>query len=299
VALPRHLTGRALLPNVAHKMRPSFRLHHCTAIITGASSGLGAEFARQLAPHADGLVLTARRADALERVKDEVQSLNPDLKVILCACDIASDAGRAQLLEVTTALEPFPNLLINNAGAGDYGTFATSDEARTRGQIDLNITALVMLTHALLPRLQRGAGTPAGVLNVSSLAAMLPMPGLAVYAATKSFVTSFSEALRVELSDANVVVTAVCPGPTPTNFGRNARRPDGTDTDRSGQGLIRVRPQTVVRQALDALSQGRACVHPGVSVTLASVLFRLMPRRMMRLLIEKRFRAGSRERAPI
>lgn len=208
-------------------------------------------------------MLTARREEALEEVRREILTINPSAKIIVCACDISTNDGRGRLLQNINALDVKPNLLINNAGAGDYGAFATGDLARARGQIDLNITALVVLTHSLLPLMQRSKNAPAGIINVSSLAGTVPMPGLAVYAATKSFVTSFSEALRVELAGENVVVSAVCPGPTPTNFGKNARRADGTDTNRSGQGLVRMTPQSVVRCALDALSSGKACVRPG------------------------------------
>lgn len=270
--------------------RASFSPQNCTAVITGASSGLGAEFARQLAPHASCLLLAARREEVLAEVKRELLGINPALQVVVCACDIASDEGRAKLVEAALSLPQKPNLLINNAGAGDYGSFATSSTEKTRGQIDLNMTALVMLTHALLPHMPRSADSPAGIINVSSLAASLPMPGLAIYAATKSFVTSFTEALRVELSEDDFIVSAVCPGPTPTNFGKNARRSDGTDTNRNGQGLIRIPPSRVVSEALDALSRDMATIHPGFGVWLASMLFRIMPRWIMRRMLERRFR---------
>lgn len=267
---------------------PPFNLAQCTAVITGASSGLGAEFARQLAPHATALVLVARRADALEAVKAEVQ--RPGLTVHCLACDLATDTGRASFLSQFQALGLHPNLLINNAGMGDYGTFASGDEARTRAQIDLNITALISLTHALIPQLQ----APAGILNVSSLAGVVPMPELAVYGATKAFVTSFSEALAVELRDQHIVVTALCPGPTPTHFGKNARRPGGEDTNRQGQDLLRVPPDFVVREGLRALTEGRTCIYPGTGVSLAATLFRLMPRALMRAVLRRRLRQAKK-----
>ena len=270
--------------------RTTFSFDHCTAVITGASSGLGAEFARQLAPKAKALVLAARRAEALETVAAELLALRPGLEIHRCACDLATDAGRAALLAELDAKGLRPNLLINNAGMGDYGSFASGDESRARAQIDLNITALVALTHALIPRLAASAESPAGVLNVSSLAGNVPMPELAVYAATKAFVTSFSEALRVELMDQHISVTALCPGPTPTNFGRSARRPGGADTNREGQGLLRVPPELVVRQGLKALAAGRACVFPGAGVSLVAPLFRIMPRSLMRWILERRHR---------
>jgi len=268
----------------------NFSLSDCSAIITGASSGLGAEFARQLAPHAKALLLVARRESALEEVKAELLERRAGLNVHLCVADVATDEGRARIIESIDALGIQPNLLINNAGIGDYGSFASADAAKVRGQIELNVTALVMLTHAILPRLIATADKPGGVLNVSSLAGQVPMPDLAVYGASKAFVTSFSEALRVELQSRHIIVSAVCPGPTPTNFGKNARRADGSDTNRSGQDFLRIPPDQVVRTALDALVQNRACVFPGTGVSLAGPLFRVMPRALMRWIIERRHR---------
>ena len=202
--------------------------------------------------------------------------------------DLATDEGRTTVVRAVGALPVPPNLLINHAGMGDYGPFSTASESRLRMQMDLNVAAVVLLTHALLPHLNRNAERPAGVLNVSSLAGQLPMPELAVYAATKSFVTSFSEALRIELERDHVVVSCVCPGPTPTQFGRNARRIDGTDTDRSGQGLLRIPPARVVDRALMALTGAEACVFPGLGVAIAGTVFRCIPRFLMRWMI--RFR---------
>jgi hypothetical protein len=189
-----------------------------------------------------------------------------------------------------------PNLLINNAGMGDYGAFSVADPAKVRAQVDLNITALLMLTHSVLPLLQ----TPAGILNVSSLAGNVPMPDVAVYAATKAFVTSFTEALRVELADKDIVVSALCPGPTPTNFSKTAKRDDGTDTDRSGQGALRVLPQIVVAEGLAALTNNKASVFPGLGVKVTATLVRIMPRPVMRWLITRRHRAAhARQSSPL
>ncbi|MBE2284591.1 MAG: SDR family NAD(P)-dependent oxidoreductase [Prosthecobacter sp.] len=263
-------------------MANGFPLENCHAVITGASSGLGAEFARQLAPKAGTLVLVARRADALESVKRELSSSKA--VVFCCVADLATDAGRTRLSEFLDANGLMPNLLINNAGLGDYGSFGSSTAEKTRMQIDLNITAVTMLTHALLPKMSR----PGGIVNVSSLASTLPMPALAVYAASKAYVTSFSEALAVELAPVGITVTCVCPGPTPTNFSQTARRPDGGDTNREGQGLLRISNAQVVGEALAGLKSARPCVFPGVGVSIAAHLFRLMPRALMRLLLRRR-----------
>jgi len=264
-------------------MANGFPLEKCRAVITGASGGLGAEFARQLAPHAESLVLVARRAEALEEVKSELAASKA--AVFCCVADLASAAGLRTLLAFLDAHGLQPNLLINNAGLGDYGSFADSAPEKTRLMIDLNVTALTMLTHAMIPRLT----APAGVLNVSSLASTLPMPDLAVYAASKAYVASFSEALTIELAGQGITVSCVCPGPTPTNFSQTAKRADGTDTNREGQGLLRIPPSQVVARALLALQRGEACVFPGVGVAVAGRLFRLLPRGILRWLMRRRY----------
>lgn len=263
-------------------MANGFPLENCRAVITGASSGLGAEFARQLAPVAESIVLVARRADALEEVKKGIGGQKA--AILCCVADLATEAGRASLIAFLVAHDLHPSLLINNAGLGDYGPFATSPLEKTRMQIDLNITALTLLTHAMMPKF----GSPAGVVNVSSLASTLPMPELAVYAASKAYVTSFSEALAVELAPRGITVTCVCPGPTPTNFSKTARRDDGTDTNREGQGLLRIPPSQVVREALAGLRRGRACVFPGLGVSIVARIFRLMPRFILRWALRRR-----------
>ncbi len=263
-------------------MANGFSLEQCRAVITGASSGLGAEFARQLATRAEVLVLVARRAEALEGVKKELSGTRT--KVLLCVSDLATDGGRSDVIAFLAANGVKPNLLINNAGMGDYGSFASSSAEKTRTQIELNITALTMLTHAVLPQLDR----PGGILNVSSLASTLPMPELAVYAASKAYVTSFSEALAIELAPKGITVSCVCPGPTPTNFSKTAKREEGGDTNRDGQGLLRIPPSQVVGEALKALQQGRACVFPGVGVSIAGRVFRMMPRGIMRWVLRRR-----------
>lgn len=267
----------------------NFDTHHCTAVITGASSGLGAEFARQLAPAAQALFLTGRRLEALEAVKAECLALNPRLTVHLSTADIATDEGRGSLLESVRSSGIRPNLLINNAGMGDYGTVVTAEAAKLRAQMDLNMTAPVLLTHAFLPLLQR----PGGIINISSLAGTLPMPAMAVYAASKAFVTSFSEALAVELEPQGIAVTCVCPGPTPTQFSKTARRPDGEDTDRDGQDFLRIPPAQVVSEGLEALRSGQACVYPGLGVKIASRLFWHLPRFLLRALLRRRFAKGT------
>lgn len=260
-------------------------LDSSAVIITGASSGLGAEFARQLAPRAERLLLVARRQEPMEALKMELQHRWPSLQVLVCPADLATEVGRVEVVEFVKNQGFAPNGLINNAGLGDYGAFTEADPERLRQQLEVNIGAVVYLTHALLPFLKR----PGGILNVSSLASALPMPDLAVYAASKAFVTSFSEALTVELAGQGIQVSCVCPGPTPTSFGSNAKRADGGDTNREGQDLLKIPPEKVVQQGLQALENGRACVFPGAVVNLAASLFRCLPRPILRWLLRRRF----------
>lgn len=263
----------------------TFDLNDCRAVVTGASSGLGAEFARQLAGRAQALLLVARRAEALAEVRAACLALNPRLQVELCAADLAEAAGRERLVERVAVLDFSPNVLVNNAGMGDYGPVASADPAKLRGLLELNLMAPVLLTHALLPLLRR----PGAVLNVSSLAGELPLPDAACYGASKAFLTSFSQALAVELEAEGVRVACVCPGPTPTAFSQTARRPDGADTDRSGQGLLRQPPAAVVAVGLRALEQGRWVAFPGVGVRVAALLFRHLPRILLHGLLRRRY----------
>jgi short-subunit dehydrogenase len=268
-------------------------LDRSTVIITGASSGLGAEFARQLADRASCLVLAARNADALQDVASELRARNPALSVIVCACDLSTDEGRAAVWSAVDSGKLMPNVLINNAGLGDYGPLMDAEAGRVRLQIDLNITALTMLAREFGRRFRASTSrSPGGIMNISSLAASLPMPDLAVYAASKAYVTSLSEALAIEFSAAHLRVLAVCPGPTPTNFSKTARRAGGADTDRAGQGLLRVTPQYVVATSLAALERGKPRHFPGWGVRIAAFIFELAPRFLLRAFLRLRWRRG-------
>jgi hypothetical protein len=262
----------------------------CHAIITGASSGLGAEFARQIAPLAATLVLAARHANALEDLAAALRNLRAGLRVVVCPCDLATDEGRGSLWRAVDDAGVDATLLVNNAGLGDYGAFADADESRLRAQIDLNMTALTLLAHEFARRAKQNISTSRAILNTSSLAASLPMPDLAVYAASKSYISSLSEALAIELRPANIRVMAICPGPTPTNFSKTARRADGRDADRSGQMWLRMPPQEVVSTSLAALEHGSVRHFPGWRVRLAAMLFESMPRVIMRCILGLRRR---------
>ena len=248
----------------------------CTALVTGASSGLGAEFARQLAPFAQCLVLVARRNDLLEELAADLRHAHPRLVVRTFVADLAVQERRtaltAWLLEEYIAID----FLINNAGLGDHGSFDSSDWTRVQSMLDLNITALTHLTHLLVNRMViRGR---AAILNVSSVAGFFPLPNMAVYSATKAYVTSFSEALAIELRPKGITVTALCPGPVPTEFFGVATRPG--EEDRASHfktfSALVASPADVVRAGLQAIASDRARVIPGpllaTAVTLALVV---------------------------
>jgi short-subunit dehydrogenase len=173
------------------------------------------------------------------------------------------------------------DVLMNNAGLGDVGTLRTAPWERIQPMLSVNIVALTQLTQALLPGMvERGRGA---ILNVSSTASFLPIPSFAVYAATKAYVTSFSEALRAELTAKGVAVTALCPGPVKTEFGQVASRPDGK-REFSSPGWLEVAVEDVAREAIAGLKANRPLVIPGFLMKLAALGIRLTPRWIFRLM---------------
>src|SRR5438067_5324558 len=215
----------------------------CNALITGASAGIGREFARQLAGRAQSLILVARREQRLNELRDELTQQHPNLRIRVRETDLGD---LPQIEDLTAWLERERidvDLLINNAGLGDSGPFATSDLRRNEQMMLVNMVALTSLTRHLLPQLiARNRG---GMLNVSSSAAFLPIPNFAVYAATKAYVTSFSEALRAELHGTGVSGCALCPGPAHTEFQEVASRPGRNVKPGPGPEFIQVTVEQV------------------------------------------------------
>ncbi len=223
------------------------------ALITGASSGIGEQFARQLAARGHDLVLVARRADRLERLAAELPT---DAKVV--ACDLAAEAaslgGRVQELGVEV------DLLVNNAGFGTSGPFVEHDPARDAEQVRLNCEAVVTLCHAFLPAMvERRRG---GIINVASSAGFQPIPYESVYAATKAFVISFTDALHTELRGSGVRVMSVNPGPVPTEWQQVA----GYDADREVPAPGEISAEQVVSESLRAWDKGKRSVIPGRTI---------------------------------
>ena len=253
------------------------KLDGCSAVVTGASAGIGHEVARQLAPRVKLLVLVARRRDRLEQLRSELVALNSALQVNVRAVDL-SQINETTELAAELAEQPI-DFLINNAGLGDHGPFATADPVRVHEQIQVNILALTMLTRAVLPRMivqKRGA-----ILNVSSSAGFLPLPDLAVYAATKAYVTSFSEALRAETRGIGISVTSLCPGPVATEFSQVADRVQPRRNARTS--LAHVSVEEVARAGLLAIETDEALVIPGTAMKMTMTIVRMLPLSLLRI----------------
>jgi uncharacterized protein len=240
------------------------------ALITGASVGIGEQFARQLAGRGHDVVLVARDQARLEALAKEIEASN-GVRAEVLAADLTDDAQ----LAVVEARVRSVDVLVNNAGFGTFGPFHSLDvDAETR-EIDLNVIALVRLTHAAAAAMvERGRG---GILNVSSIAGYQPGPSNAVYSATKAFVTSFTQAVHEELKSAGVSVTTLCPGFTHTEFQERANAPAS-----EVPGFLWQEAPEVARAGLDGLAKNRATVIPGVTNKVMGNVSAMMPHALTR-----------------
>lgn len=241
-------------------------------LITGASSGLGAEFARQCAKRGDELVLVARRKGRLDALAAKLGG-----KAHVLAADLAEAGAPSRLLADLGQRGLRTQTLINNAGFGLAGRFEALPLERQREMIDLNMGALVELTHLVLPSMiERRQG---GILNLASTGAFQAGPGFAIYFATKAFVLSFTEALHQELKASGVRVTALCPGPTRTEFGAVA----GVTSERFDR--FSADPEGVVSAGLEGLDANKAVVIPGLANKISAQSSRIIPRALMRRIV--------------
>jgi uncharacterized protein len=252
------------------------RMHQAygTALVTGASSGIGKQLARQLAADGCDLVIVARRTGLLEQLAADLRTAH-HVSVEILTADLTSPAGLAETKDRLAQQARPIELLVNNAGFGAGGSFADLPAGTIGGQVSLNVMALVALTRAVLPSmLGRRHG---GVLNVSSVAGFLALPGSAVYGATKAFVTSFSESLHGEVADQGVHVTALCPGFTRTES-------SGEADDLPGLALLDA--GRVARAGLDAVAAGRVICVPGAQYKAVVPLAKIVPRRAIRFVVK-------------
>lgn len=256
-----------------------------TVVITGASSGIGAELARGLARRGFPLLLVARRRERLDELANEVgQEYSVAVEVL--PLDLGGDQERAKLANRLRA-EPIAGLC-NSAGFGTSGVFHELPVERESEEVTLNALALMELTHAALPGMvERGAGA---VLNIASIAGFQPVPYMAVYSASKAFVQTFSEAVHEELHDTGVSVTCLCPGPVPTEWAEIA------NAERFSIPLAQVSPRDVAEAAIGGMLSGRRTVVPGVVPKVVSTGGRFAPRSLLLpgIRIGNRFRGGPK-----
>jgi short-subunit dehydrogenase len=228
------------------------------ALVTGASSGIGEQVARQLAARGHGLALTARREERLRALAEELGSEH-GIRAEAFRADLEDESGRdalaAQLADTGRDVE----ILVNNAGFGDYRDLVDADADALRRMVRLNCEALLDLTARYVPEMaKRGRGA---VINIASTAAFQPLPGNATYAATKAFVLSFSEAAHAELAALGVTVTAVCPGPVKTEFAEVA---GVGDAERTTPDLVWTPVEEVAEAAVSGADRGKRVVVPGL-----------------------------------
>ena len=251
-----------------------------TVLITGASSGIGLELARCFAADGCRLILLARNTDALETLAAELRQAH-QIETLVLTADLSRPETPARIFRELQGRGIMVDVLVNNAGFGANGTFAGLSLPRQLEMIQVNITALTNLTGLFLPgMIERRRG---GVLNVGSLAGFLPGPGMDIYYATKAFVLSFTEALAEELAGTGVTATALCPGPTATNFGNVSH----------GQKMRRLNtpkmPVTsVAGYGYRAFRRGAPLAIPGWQYRVLLLLLRILPRWLVRK-IAKRF----------
>lgn len=250
-----------------------------TVLITGASSGIGLELAKCFAADGCRLILVARNIFALEKLAEELRQKNK-IEAIVLPADLSLPETPREIFEKLLAQNISVDILVNNAGFGAIGIFDQLPTERQIEMIQVNVTALVALTRLFLPEMiRRKRG---GILNVGSVAGFVPGPGMTIYYATKAFVLSFSEALAAELRGTGVKISALCPGPTPTNFGAVA----GSKNVR----LIRVpgtSAEKVARHGHQAFRRNKTICVPGISNQFLIFLIRLFPRRLVRQIVSK------------
>ncbi len=253
-----------------------------TALVTGASSGIGEHIARELARRGHGLTLVARSQDKLEALATELSA--GGLRVEVLATDLADRAARAALPERVSALGLTADIVVNNAGFSTLGPVANADPDGELAMIEVDVVAVADLCGRFLPGMverHRGA-----ILNVASAAAFQPLPGQAGYAAGKAFVLSYTEGLSGELKGTGVHVTVLCPGPVDTGFGERAGF-SKEDAESALPSFMWVEAAEVARVGVEALDRGRVVAIPGLANRAGAVVGRLTPKRLLVPLLAK------------
>jgi uncharacterized protein len=262
-----------------------------TAIVTGASSGIGADIARELAERGHGLTLVARREDRLRDLADELAGR---VRVEVIACDVGDSAARAGLFDEVDRRGLTADILVNNAGIGTIGSVTKTSVDDEIAQVRVNVEAVIDLTTRAVQRMvPRGRGA---ILNVGSTAGYHPFPGQVGYAATKAFVKNYSEGLRGELAGTGVTVALLVPGPVRTEFLKNAGMDERAFADAFPKFLW-MSSRDVARTGVDALDKGRGTVIAGLPSQLSTRLFQFMPRRLLMPLLKSQHPGLKRDRS--
>lgn len=251
-----------------------------TALITGASSGIGLELAKIFAENKINLVLVARNNSKLHQLADELRTKN-SINCTVIASDLSLQRSAIEVYETCQSEKININYLINNAGFGDYGSFHESDLKKQQSMIQLNITTLTELTRLFLPEMVKHKFGK--ILNVASTAAFIPGPNMSVYFATKAYVLSFSEAIHEELKGAGISVTALCPGPTESDFFNKA--------EMSEAGMVKGKKMPSSREVAEygykQLMAGKAVAIHGFMNYLMANSSRFTPRSIVRSIVKK------------
>lgn len=262
-----------------------------TAVVTGASSGIGADIARELVDRGYGVTLVARREDKLRELADE---LGGRVRVETVGCDVADPDARARLLDEVGSRGLTVDVLINNAGIGTIGSVTKTSVADEVAQVRVNVEAVIDLTtRAVQQMVPRGRGA---ILNVGSTAGFHPFPGQLGYSATKAFVKSYTEGLRGELAGTGITVALLCPGPVRTEFLKSAGMDERAFASAFPKFLW-MAPRDVARIAVDALDGDRGTVIPGLPSQLSTRLLQFMPRRLLMPLLKNQHPGLRRDRS--
>lgn len=252
-----------------------------TALITGASFGIGYELAKIFAREKFNLILVARNLDKLNQLKAKIN--NSEIQIITIQKDLTNPLAPQELFDHIKQLNLNVDILVNNAGFGLLGPFIELDLKTQLEMIQLNITSLVHLTYLFLPQMiERKNGK---IMNVASTAAFQPGPNMAIYYATKAFVLSFSEALYAELKPKGITVSALCPGPTKTEFQKRARM-ENINLERS-KLLPYMSAEKVAQVGFDGLVKGKRVIIPGFLNKLGTKLVKLFPKSFVLAVIKK------------
>jgi len=253
--------------------------HSTYTLVTGASGGIGHELAKIFAAHKHNLILVARSEKKLLQIKEALEKAHK-VSVVVIAKDLSAHNSAIELFEETQNNNLEVDILVNNAGFGDYGNFLDADLSKLQNMIDLNVKILMQMTYLFAGEMRKkGYGK---ILNVASVAGFTAMPYFAVYAATKAFVFSFSQAIDEELKGTGVSVVALCPGPVSTGFERAANM-----TYSKTMMMGAYSPLQIAKSGYSALMKGKSVQYGGWTVGMVNIVSRLLPRKWMRKIVKK------------